>query len=98
MLSTSGFNPVTATNPALPDAIRERNVCAALAAATGVVHLVMQGGATLTGTIDTTNLGRPGMKPAGHELDAPSGGQVKLTDSGGIIWLLAAADVLAVGQ
>lgn len=92
-LSSAGQGLFRQANSSSPQAVREHNVTVALAGATGVVHLVLEGGATLTGTVDISTLGDPN-QAGGY------GAVFKLTDTAtpAVTWVIDCGNVVAVGQ
>jgi len=94
-LSTQGQGYYGTGSPTSIQAVRERNTVAALSGATGTVHLILEGGATLTGTVDVSGLGNPTAAASGN---GGYGGTIKVTDAGTVVWLVPAGNVIAVGQ
>ncbi|MEV8372478.1 hypothetical protein AB0P21_07050 [Kribbella sp. NPDC056861] len=79
--------PITGPN------LSNYGIAGALIGASGsTTKIMLVGGGTLTGTVDTSSLTNPGANPG------TPGGLVKLTDSGPVTWLIPAASIIAVGQ
>ena len=71
---------------------RERVWAAALAGASGTVHLILEGGATLTGMLDVSHVGNltGGTNP-------PQGGIVLVTDGSSVVWTVPLERIVSVG-
>ena len=95
-LTTSGVYSAT-TAPATPGmgvlAHREQVAAAILAGASGTVHVMLEGGGSLTGIVDTSHIG-----DLTHTSGNVLGGIVLITDSGSVQWVVPLERIVAVGQ